>query len=372
MPHPTTRDEHDDLDGPPPEPVHYAEQSLLGALLLDPHRLGETGPLDPGHFSNPAHGALFRAMRAAPEPDAEQQGASPSWLNTVLAAARPHAPALSAPYLHTLIQVCPRPQHAATYAKMIRADHARRCLRLHAGRLAQTAADTTLPHRATATLQQADVLSRFLDGLSGRFPPHPGSLPRTPLPAPPARDTGDEALDEERLLIATATAHPDEARQMRWLAPEDFALPLHSALWQCLTSLIHCGTPIDPVTVLWQAQRHGLLSHDITPTDLLALLSTPVGSPEHWGEKVLQRAVLTRALSVALRITAYADDPANSPHQLATGGRRALADLTALRSRWQHATSPAAPRTTHHGLVSAAPRAGPSPRTAPAPIRAPR
>lgn len=46
------------------------------------------------------------------------------------------------------------------------------------------------------------------------------------------------------------------------------------------------------------------------------------------------------ARHVADQITAYTDDPANSVHQLVTGSRRALADLHAVRSRWQRATRP--------------------------------
>ncbi|MFI2204795.1 DnaB-like helicase N-terminal domain-containing protein [Streptomyces sp. NPDC020192] len=180
MPH-SPSDDNDDLDGlSPPPPVHYAEQSLLGALLLDPHRLDEIGPLDPDHFSNHTHGELFRGMRTVPAPDAEQHRTSPAWLNTVLDAARPHARGLTASYLHALIQVCPWPQHAATYARMIRADHARRSLRSHAERLAQTATDTTLPHRAKATVQQAEALARFLDDLSGRFASHPAAAGTSP------------------------------------------------------------------------------------------------------------------------------------------------------------------------------------------------
>ncbi|MFD5702470.1 DnaB-like helicase N-terminal domain-containing protein [Streptomyces lasiicapitis] len=232
--------------------------------------------------------------------------------------------------------------------------------------------DTTLPHRAKTTLQQADTLARFLDDLSSHFAPHPGSLPRTPLPTPPTRDTKEDVLDEERLLIATAAAYPAEVGEMRWLVPENFALPLHAALWQCLTALTHRGDPVDPITVLWEAQHRGLLAHDIASADLLALLSTPVGSPEHWGEKVLERALLARAQSVASRITAYTDDPSNSPHQLITGGRRALADLTALRTRWQQATGPTPPRTARPARTSSAPRAGPPPHSTPTPVRATR
>ncbi|MEI5100887.1 DnaB-like helicase N-terminal domain-containing protein [Streptomyces sp. PmtG] len=349
--------------------MHYAEQSLLGALLLDPHRLHDIGPMDPDHFADHTHGELFRALRTAPAPEPHT---SPAWLNTVLDTARPHAPGLTAPYLHTLIQACPWPNHAAAYARMIRADHARRSLRAQAERLAQTAVDTALPHRVKATIRQADALARLLDHLSGRFTPHPGSQPRTPLPPAPARDTSQDARDEERLLIATATAHPAEASQMRWLQPQDFTHALHAELWQGLTALTQRGDPVDPITVLWEAQHRSLLPHDVTPAQLLALLSTPVASPEHWGEKILERALLTRAQAVAARITAYCDDPANSPHQLITGSRRALADLTALRTRWHQATSPAIPRTARPARTPAPPRAGPPPRTAPPTVRSTR
>ncbi|MFI7406536.1 DnaB-like helicase N-terminal domain-containing protein [Streptomyces sp. NPDC049541] len=151
MPHaPDPHEDHDLGDLPdthPPQPVHYAEQALLGALLLEPHRLSEIGSLEPVHFNSYAHGSLFAGMHTVPAPDHARHHKDPAWLNAVLAAARPKAPGLTASYLHTLIQVCPWPKHTATYARIIRADHARRTLRVHAERLAQAATDTTLPHR---------------------------------------------------------------------------------------------------------------------------------------------------------------------------------------------------------------------------------
>ncbi|MFD9817513.1 DnaB-like helicase N-terminal domain-containing protein [Streptomyces violascens] len=365
-PDPSKDNNLDDL--PPPQPVHYAEQALLGALLLDPHRLADIGPLEPGQFSNHAHGALYAAMRTVPAPDPDTHRTTPAWLNTVLDAARPQAPGLTATYLHNLIQVCPWPKHAPAYARMVRADHARRMLRLHAERLAQTSMDATLPNPATATMAQADTLGQFLETLSSQFAPHPGSLPRTQPPQAPPRNVGEEVLGEERALLATAVAHPAELQDMRWLQSEDFALPLHAALWQCLTSLVHRGEPVDPITVLWEAQHRHLLADGLAPSDLMALVSTPVGSPEYWGEKVLQRALLARAHAVASRITAYTEDPANTPHQLITGSRRALADLTSLRTRWQHTTTATAPPTAGRTpRTPAVTRAGPPPpSTAPA------
>ncbi|MFI7406535.1 DnaB-like helicase N-terminal domain-containing protein [Streptomyces sp. NPDC049541] len=177
--------------------------------------------------------------------------------------------------------------------------------------------------------------------MAGQFAPHPGSLTRTPLPPNPPYDTDEEALDEERLLLATATAHPQDLKGMRWLLADDFALPLHGALLQCLTSLTYRGDPVDPITVLWEAQHRGLLTKDFAPGDLIALVSTPAGSAEYWGERILQRALLAHAHAVAQRIQAFTDDPSNTPHQLIIGSRRALADLNALRARYQHTSTPA-------------------------------
>ncbi|MFH9228298.1 DnaB-like helicase N-terminal domain-containing protein [Streptomyces lydicus] len=89
--------------------MHYAEQALLGALLLEPHRLSAIGRLEPDHFGNHAHSALFAAMRTVPAPSPNQHAKDTAWLSAVLAKARSEAPGLTASYLHTLIQSCPRP-----------------------------------------------------------------------------------------------------------------------------------------------------------------------------------------------------------------------------------------------------------------------
>ncbi|MFJ6556182.1 hypothetical protein ACIQNT_28685 [Streptomyces luteogriseus] len=39
------------------------------------------------------------------------------------------------------------------------------------------------------------------------------------------------AVDEDRLLLATATAHPADVEQMRWPSTADFTYPLHAGLW---------------------------------------------------------------------------------------------------------------------------------------------
>ncbi|MFJ2175885.1 DnaB-like helicase N-terminal domain-containing protein [Streptomyces sp. NPDC087851] len=365
-PDPDEDDRHDDL--PPPGPVYYAEQALLGALLLEPHRHRALTGIDAGSFSYAAHGAVFTAISTLPAPDPVQHAQNTVWLNQVLTAAREQTRGLTGPYLHTLISACPQPRHAAAYARMIEADHARRTLRGQAQHLAQTATNPALPHPVPTVLAEADTLTAIVDGLAARFPPHPGAPPRAPAPPPhPHCDGHEEALDEERLLLATATTHPGEIERMRWLTDSDFTHPLHAGLWTCLTGLARRGAPIDPVTVLWEAQQRGLTT-EIVPADLIHGLSVPAGSAAYYGERVLERSVLATAHEVGCRIKAFTADPATTPYQLVLGSRRALADLSAVRTRWNHATSPATPAAkSARRRSSAPPRAGP-PRTAAPPV----
>uniref|UniRef100_UPI003C7D3775 DnaB-like helicase N-terminal domain-containing protein n=1 Tax=unclassified Streptomyces TaxID=2593676 RepID=UPI003C7D3775 len=376
MPH-TSHPDEDDLDAiPRPHPVFHVEQALLGALLLEPQRLHEVTGIGPDAFSTAAHRALFAAIRSLPPPDPVEHAKNAKWLDTVLTTAREEARGLSAPYLHNLVQICPLARHAPAYARMVEAEHCRRRLAAAAQLLTHTAADTSHPQHVAATLDEADAVVTVVDDIATRFPPHPGSLPHTAAPAPgPTVD--EEAADEERLLLATVTANPSGIEQMRWLTPGDFTHPLHAGLWQCLTALDRRGTPIDPVTVLWEAQHRGLLRPGADPRELLGLLSGSFGSPEHWGERVVQRSVLTAADHAGRTIEAFTDDAASTPYQLVVGSRRALADLSAVRTRWRHATSPSpqpADRTPRARARRAAgvPRAGPPQTTAPSATRSPR
>lgn len=362
--------DEDDLDTiPAPQPVFHVEQALLGALLLDPHRLGDVTGLSASSFSTAAHAALFAAISTLPPPDPAEHAKNTTWLNQILAAGREQARGLTASYLHTLIQVCPWPRHAPAYARMVEAEHARRRLRAAAEHLLQTVHDTSLPHPVQSVLAEADTLAAVVDDIATRFPPRAGVLPRTPPPPPAIAPDYAEAAQEEQLLLATATAHPAGIDAVQWLLPEDFTQPLHAGLWQCLTTLARRHEPVDPVTVLWEAQQRGLLEHGSEPGHVLCLLAEPVGSVEHWGERTLQRSLLAAADHVGRRIEAYAGDPANTPFQLVVGARRSLADLGAIRARWQHATGRIFPQRPRPAPTT---RAGPPTTTAARTARATR
>ncbi|MFF8447674.1 DnaB-like helicase N-terminal domain-containing protein [Streptomyces leeuwenhoekii] len=386
MPHAPHPDEDSLLTVTPWPPVYYAEQALLGALLSDPQRLADVAGIGPEAFSTAAHAAVFAAIRALPAPGPAEAGdhaaalaalrtkSAPApaeqtkhiaWLDRVLAAARERARGLTAAHLHGLISACPDPRHAPAYARIVVAEYARRRLRTAARHLMHTARDASLPHPVPNALAAADALAAVVDDVAAAFPPHSGSLPRTPAPPPAPPHDGEEAAQEERLLLATATARPADIEKMRWLTAQDFTRPLHAGLWQCLTALVRRRAPVDPVTVLWQAQQRGVLSSTDDPKELLGFLAEPDVSAPCLGERILHRAVLATAHHTGHRIEAFTDDPANTPYQLIVGSRRALADLTALRTRWHQATTPQPATRSARRRAKAAPRAGPQPTTTP-------
>ncbi|MFF0165462.1 DnaB-like helicase N-terminal domain-containing protein [Streptomyces prasinus] len=360
MPHAPEPDE-DDLDAvPPPQPVFHVEQALLGALLLDPHRLDDVNGITADSFSTATHAALYAAISTLPRPDPAEHAKNTKWLDRVLTAGREQARGLTATYLHTLVQFCPRPSHAPAYARMVEAEHARRLLLTAAERLIHTVHDASLPLPVQTVLAEADALAAVVDDIANRFPPRSGILPRTPAP-PPAAPNHTEAVEEEQLLLATATARPDDIDAVRWLVPDDLTQPLHAGLWQCLTTLARRGEPVDPVTILWEAQQRGLLDSGSEPGEVLRMLAEPAGSVGHWAERALQRSLLATAEYTGRRIETYAGDPANTPFQLVVGARRALADIAAVRTRWQNATGATPPQQRR---PAPAIRAGPPTTTA--------
>ncbi|MFF7476764.1 DnaB-like helicase N-terminal domain-containing protein [Streptomyces sp. NPDC008092] len=361
MPHSPKPDEGDLDTTAAPQPVFHVEQALLGALLRAPHRLDDVSGIAAESFSTAAHAAVYAAISTLPRPDPAEHAKNTEWLDHVLATSREQARGLSASDLHALIQVCPWPSHAPAYARMVEAEHARRRLQTAAERLVHTVHDVSLPHPVQTVLAEADALAAVVDDIAHRFPPRAGVLPRTTPPSPPAVPDPAEAVEEEQILLATATAYPSDIEAVRWLLPDDLTLPLHSGLWQCLTALARRHEPVDPVTVLWEAQQRGVLDDGSEPGEVLRMLAEPAGSVEHWGERALQRSLLATAEHTGRHIEAYADDPANTPFQLVVGARRALADIAAVRTRWQHATTTVPPPRPRPAPTT---RAGPPTTTA--------
>ncbi|MFJ2739708.1 DnaB-like helicase N-terminal domain-containing protein [Streptomyces sp. NPDC087440] len=353
----------DDLPyaGTPPQPVDFAEQALLGALLIQP-ALAPGIRLTPEHFTTHVHGSLFAAIQQLAPQVPEQAGESPPllpslhWINQVFTTATAQARGLTLPYLHRLVSSCPAPAHATAYARMIQTGHARRSLHAQADQLAHTAADTRLPAPATTVAEQCARLLLHVDALQQQIGSPTGTAPRTPLPEAPQDTPSEQELADEQGLLAGLVRLPDALLALRALRPEDFAIPLHGGLYRCLTAMVHRGDPLDPITVLGEAEHQGLLTGRVTPQTVLALVQPSPDDPVYCAEQILQQSLLRSARLAAHHIRVYANDPVNTVHQLLIGSRRALAPVTAAHRRWQHLHHPPPP---------------PGPATARAPVARP-
>ncbi|WP_422399136.1 DnaB-like helicase N-terminal domain-containing protein [Streptomyces netropsis] len=340
------------LDGlPGMEAAVLAEQALLGALLLRPRHLGSTVDwLETGHFYLPHHAALYAAMRqladqghpALASECSSDQGLD--WLKRATAIATEAAPGLAPWHAHTLVNICPQPDHAATYGRMVLAGHTRRTIAEHAQRLASTVRSTKdLARQAEAVAAQADALAGLLNELACHWRAHPGATPSRVSPPFHELSPDDQRHADEQAFLSAATTRPDSLKDIRlYLTPEDFARPLHRELYRCLTALHHRSEPIDPVTVVWEAQHRGVLA-SITPETVLAICARSGNDPAYWATRLLDHALLSAAATTAEDVKRAAADPTIAPHRLIAVSRRALGDLTAVRLRRHQA---------HHGPPS--------------------
>lgn len=124
-------------------PLMSAEQAVLGAVLLDPEQLTHLEWLAADHFYRPVHQALFdplRKLRNDGHPALSADGPLPlSWVTDAVEEAGQHVRRLTAAYAHTLIQACPRTEHAPVYGRMVLEGAIHRTVAQHAIRPHQAA-----------------------------------------------------------------------------------------------------------------------------------------------------------------------------------------------------------------------------------------
>ncbi|MCD0485232.1 helicase DnaB [Streptacidiphilus sp. ASG 303] len=380
-------------------PLLQAEQATLGSVLLDPGQLSHLDWLAPDHFYRPIHQALFaalRKLRTGGHPALTVQGSVPlSWVTDAVDEASHHVRGLTAAYAHTLIAACPRPMHAPVYGRMVLEGAIHRTITEYAIRLHQAARADALQGETKGTLYQADVLTGVLGDLARRWGsgprPVPTTTPLTPAPSPPVR--ADQVAEDERFLLGVLVERPRAMNEVAgWLQPSDFSDPAYSQLYRCLGALHHRGEPIDRITVLWEAQRRGLLADGTLSGDQIAGICDEggAGSAEWLGEQVLRSSVTRTAATSARAVRALAEDEALAPGRLINHALHALGPLDEVRSRWQTAHGrPAATQAPaaspnrqptarmHAALARSTPRAvplpsaGTDPAPAAAPVRAP-
>lgn len=333
-----------------------AEQAVLGAVLLDPGQLTRLDWLSPEHFSRPVHRALFAAMRtlhtaAHPAVSAEAEGVVPlSWVTGTVDEASRHVRGLTAPYAHTLIAACPRSGHAPLYGRMVLEGAIHRTVTEHAVHLHQAARADALRGDVEDALHQADVLAGVLGDLAYRWGTEPRPQAPTTPPAiaaaePPLAGT-DEVVEDERFLLAVLTDRSGAMDEVAgWLRPDDFADTAHGQLYRCLGALHHRGEPVDRMTLLWEAQRRGLLADGTVTADQLHGICDGVGagSAEWLGERIMRSSLTRTAAASARAIRALAENEALAPGRLISHALHALGPLDDVRTRWQTANGIPAP-----------------------------
>ncbi|MFG2676380.1 DnaB-like helicase N-terminal domain-containing protein [Streptomyces sp. NPDC048445] len=346
-------------------PLLGAEQAVLGSVLLDPGQLSHLDWLAPDHFYRPVHQALFAALRKLRDdshPALAQDPVPLSWVTDAVAEASTHVRGLTAVYAHTLISACPRPAHAPVYGRMVLEGAIHRTIAQHAIRLHQAARADTLQGEVEGSLHYADVLTGVLSDLAQRWGTEPRPVaPATPpptIPATPPPVRADHVAEDERFLLAVLAERPKAMDEVvGWLRPGDFADPAHGQLYRCLGALHHRGEPIDRVTLLWEAQRRGLLADGTLSSDQLAAICDGVGpgSAEWLGELVMRSSVTRTAATSARVIRALAENDALPPGRLINHALHALGPLDEVRARWQAANGRPAPTPPTPGPSPAGP-----------------
>ncbi|MFB7556118.1 DnaB-like helicase N-terminal domain-containing protein [Streptomyces brevispora] len=348
-------------------PLMSAEQAVLGAVLLDPEQLTHLEWLAPDHFYRPVHQALFgalRKLRSDGHPALSADGPLPlSWVTDAVDEASLHVRGLTAVYAHTLIQVWARTGHAPVYGRMVLEGAIHRTVAQHAIRLHQAARADAVQGEVEGALRTADVLTGVLTDLARRWGTDPRPVPPTAGPSgaadiPPPAQTGQVAEDERFLLAVLAEQPGAMGEVVAWLRPGDFADPTHGQLYRCLGALHHRGEPIDRITLLWEAQRRGVLADGTLSSEQLASVCEGMvpGSADWFGQRVMRSSVTRTAAASARAIRTLAQDEVLGPGRLINHALHALGPLDEVRARWATANSSPAPKAT-----ASAPPAGEPP-----------
>ncbi|MGW0564653.1 DnaB-like helicase N-terminal domain-containing protein [Streptomyces sp. NPDC003016] len=337
-------------------PLLGAEQAVLGSVLLDPGQLSHLDWLAPDHFYRPVHQALFAALRKLRDdghPALAEESVPLSWVTDAVDEASTRVRGLTAVYAHTLISACPRPTHAPVYGRMVLESAIHRSITEHAIRLHQAARAGALQGEVAGALHHADVLTGVLSDLAQRWGTEPRPVapaaPSSTVPVAPPPVRADQVAEDERFLLAVLAEQPKAMDEVvGWLQPGDFADPAHGQLYRCLGALHHRGEPIDRITLLWEAQRRGLLADGTLTSDQLTVICDGVGpgSAEWLGELVMRSSVTRTAATSARAIRALAENDALAPGRLINHALHALGPLDEVRARWQAANGRPVPTPT--------------------------
>lgn len=214
--------------------ANRAEQAVLGAVLLRPDAFQDIAYLDPAEFVDPAHAALFGAIRAELARDPEQSSSTLSLNVDNLYAATGLSPDFEA-----LIAACPDPDAVAIYARMLVEANLYRTMQAQAERLSEISEPSSQMAAEAVTLDRGDVSA----SPEAEEAPIPGSW------------KGSQPNREERIL-ADLIQHPDELDQLpAWLGPDNFSAEARGLVFDAIQEIHRRGESVDRLTVAWELDR---------------------------------------------------------------------------------------------------------------------
>lgn len=357
----------------------HAEKAVLGAVLADPRQLaGLAEWLSPDDFWAPQHADLYRAMLildergGTPDLDATPSEERAQRITTYVLDLVRHVTAggteLDAPYVHTLMQACPRAEHAPYYGRMVVEADMHRTIIENATRLAQLVHEHQespfgLEHLFVHTAAFRQVLDHLADrwGLTDDGLARPNAEdaidPRTAtfadqlapeLDASPSPERQAAAAEREDTLLACVLRSPDQLDGLRtYLDPDDFAAPGRGALYQAALDVHTRGDPLDPVTLIWEAQKRDIPAAEtrdgeaspIAPLDgddLMRLYGDglPAETARYYARQIIEAAILTNTTEAARDLKSLASSPRLSATDLIPAAANRIDRLNRQEDRW--------------------------------------
>lgn len=168
------------------------------------------------------------------------------------------------------------------------------------------------------------------------------------------RPSGEEAVAAGGKAVRDLAAAPARLAVVRpWLRPEHFARPEDGALYAVMRDMDAAGMPVDPVTVAWEAARHGVRAE---PGSLAGGMGP---FAEASAREVCRHGQLAPVAQAGRDIQGAATSPRSAPGQLLQMAADRLHTLEA-----QPAPRAAPVRENTHpvpGRAAAARRAAPGP-----------
>ncbi|WP_188197508.1 DnaB-like helicase N-terminal domain-containing protein [Nonomuraea sp. SYSU D8015] len=283
------------------------EQALLGALLLQPEQLQEVKPwLRASDFFGAHHQLIFKTID-------ELITAQPtiSFKQLAMDVYERLAPyGIDAPQLHTLMHVCPQPDHAVAYGHMVVQADARRAVARYTHRLAETI-EVIKDGRGhlSEVLDAATNIGYLASQLKTRTLSH--GEPTSVQTATPVSTPSPERIDQDDRLLTLLINCPNDIPEVAtFLHRTDFATPFAGQLYDLLLSMHESGTPIDVLTVMWAGRRAQILdAGDVSSKDFFRRFDRiPLDVASVLAAEIQQAATLEHAATIAGTLTAALAD----------------------------------------------------------------